>query len=91
MIKEHVKLLVSTKATLLEEKVEKTLEELREDGYDIVCVTSNISYAGDKGYMILCQIDYNEEIPNDNIDIPDYDAGIDFGAGMSFEGGPSNE
>lgn len=56
----HTMFLVSTKATLLEERVEKTMRELEEKGYTIDERKSNISYAGDKGYMILCQIDYHE-------------------------------
>lgn len=62
MIKDHVKFIVSSKAILLEERVEKELEALRTAGYEIDCVTSNISYAGEKGYMILAQIDYHEEV-----------------------------
>ena len=58
----HVKFFVSSKVTLLDEKVNKELKELRDAGYEIDCVTSNISYAGEKGYMVLAQIDYHEEI-----------------------------
>lgn len=61
-IKPHVKFFVSSKATLLEEKIEKELKELIEAGYEVDCVTSNISYAGEKGYMVFAQIDYHEEI-----------------------------
>lgn len=66
MIKDHVKFIVSSKAILLEERVEKELEALRTAGYNITSVTSNISYAGEKGYMILCQIDYWEDVSEEN-------------------------
>lgn len=62
----HVKFFVSSKVTLLDEKVNKELKELRDAGYEIDCVTSNISYAGEKGYMVLAQIDYHEEIFNND-------------------------
>lgn len=62
MIKDHVKFIVSSKVTLLEERVEKELEALRSAGFYIDLVSSNISYAGDKGYMILVQIEYHEDI-----------------------------
>ena len=58
----HVKFFVSSKATLLDEKVNNELKELQDAGYEVDCVTSNISYAGEKGYMVLAQIDYHEEI-----------------------------
>lgn len=58
----HVKFFVSSKATLLDDKVNNELKELQDAGYEIDCVTSNISYAGEKGYMILAQIDYHEEV-----------------------------
>lgn len=58
----HVKFFVSSKATLLDDKVNNELKELQDAGYEIDCVTSNISYAGEKGYMVLAQIDYHEEI-----------------------------
>lgn len=80
-IKMHVKFLTSTKAILLEEKVEKTLRDLEENNYIIDCITSNISYSGDKGYMILCQIDYHEEVIDDEVCISDFD----LGTGMSFD------
>ena len=58
----HTLFLVSTKATLLEDRVEKTMRELEDKGYIIDERKSDISYAGKEGYMILCQIDYHETI-----------------------------
>lgn len=62
----HVKFFVSSKVTLLDERVNNELKELQDAGYEIDCVTSNISYAGEKGYMVLAQIDYHEEIFDDD-------------------------
>lgn len=81
-IRSHIKLYTSTKAALLEDKLEKEIQELEENGFVIESITSNISYAGDKGYMILAQIKYCEEVTND---IKMFDAGIDFSANMSVD------
>lgn len=90
--KRHVKFFTSTKATLLEERVNKEIAKLEEDGYEILSVMSNISFSGKEGYMIICQIEYIEEVMrNDDISLDhQYDTGIDFGAGMSFDC-PSSE
>lgn len=59
--KTRVKLLTSTKGSLLEEKINETLEKLEDEGFYIMEITTNISYSGERGYMILAMIEYVEE------------------------------
>lgn len=56
MIEKKVKMIVSTKAVILEEKVNNAIEELQKEGWYIDNVNSNISYHGDQGYQILATI-----------------------------------
>lgn len=83
----HVKLFTSTKATLLEDRIEQEMKKLSDDNFIIDCVTSNISFAGKEGYMILAQMDYHEEVMDDDIQIG-FDLGSD--TGMYFDC-PSSE
>lgn len=78
----HIKLFTSTKATLLEDRIEAEMKKLQDNDYIIDCVTSNISFAGKEGYMILAQLDYHEEVMDDDIQIG-FDIGSD--TGMSFD------
>lgn len=80
----HVKFLASTKAVLLEEKVEEAIKELTERGRIVSNVSSNISFAGDKGYMILCQITYYEEVKSHDEDYL-FDSDLDFGVDLNFK------
>lgn len=72
MIKKKVKMLVSTKAVILEEKVNNAIEELQKEGWYIDMVDSNISYHGDQGYQILATITcVREDLWNED-DAPDF-------------------
>ena len=86
-----VKIIVSTKGEFVEQRVNKAIKELEDEGYLIHDVEVNISYAGKEGYQIIACIKYAEEVKNELEDIDLYDIGIDYGAGMSFDGGPSSE
>lgn len=67
--KRHTEFLISTKATLLQDRVNEALERLEsvtndegEQLYFDIDITPFMSYAGEKGYMIGCMIKYKEYI-----------------------------
>lgn len=79
IIKKKVKMLVSTKAVILEEKVNKAIEELQKEGWYVDMVDSNISYHGDQGYQILATITcVREELWNED-DILDFSSSFSDG------------
>jgi len=81
--KTHIKLYTSTKSTLLEDRVQKDIDELEEENYIIDKISSCLSFSGDRGYMILCQIIYHEEVlEEDEIHMYEWDS--DLSTGMSF-------
>ena len=69
MIKTRVKIFVSTKGVLLQDYLNKELETLENDGYQIVDVKTNISYAGSEGYQTMGTIIYEEWINDFKTDI----------------------
>lgn len=71
-IKKKVKMIVSTKAVILEEKVNNAIEELQKEGWYIDMVDSNISYHGDQGYQILATITCAREDLWNEDDDPDF-------------------
>lgn len=68
MIRTRLKYLTSTKATLLEDRVNAEIEKLENAGYFVDDVSNNISFAGEKGYMILCTIIYSEIVKKEEED-----------------------
>lgn len=80
----RIKIIVSTKQKLAEDRINEAIEELEKEGYLIHDIECNISYAGKEGYQIIGVIKYAEEIKNglENLNIPVCDIGIDFGADM---------
>ena len=87
--KVRIKTIVSSKQSLFEDRMNEEIDKLEKEGYTICNILSNISFAGEKGYMILGTIEYiiEEGYKIDNIHT--YDVGIDFGAGMSCDDGSS--
>lgn len=65
MTKTRVKILVSNKGPLLEERLNKELDKLEQDGYFIRSVETNISFAGEKGYQAIGTIVYEEYMDDD--------------------------
>lgn len=89
--KTRIKLLTSTKATLLEDKVNETLEKLENEGYFIMGIKTNISYSGERGYMILAMIEYYiEEDLGFDYDIDDIASGGGLTFGTDFGSAPLN-
>lgn len=91
IFRHRVKIIVSTKQKLAEERINEELEKLEQEGYLISDVECNISYAGKEGYQIIGVIKYAEEINNElnkleDIDVPMRDLGIDFGSDMPTSG-----
>lgn len=75
-----VKIVVSTKQALFEERVNKELEKLENDGYEILGIDTNISFAGKEGYQMMACIKYAEEVLHieynqDDVDIISYNIG----------------
>lgn len=77
--KHHVKVVVSTKQALVEQRVNEILEELENDGYEIFDIDMNISYCGREGYQILACIKYMEEVKDELKDLDLSTIGFDFG------------
>ena len=88
--KKRVKVFVSTKGLLLQDRINEELERLEKEGYYIVSVDTDISYSGSAGYQVIGTIVYEEEYVDDSDDfkIPDTLGFIDFSPGEpapSFE------
>lgn len=62
MIKTRTRIFVSNKGIMLEDKINNALDELEKEGYLIKSVSTEISYAGERGYMVMGTIVYEEEI-----------------------------
>lgn len=77
-IKTRVKIVVSNKGTLLEEKLNEALAELEDEGKTIKSIQTNISFSGSTGYQAIGTITYMEEY-YDQIDPIDFN--INFGIG----------
>lgn len=65
MIKTRIKIFVSNKGPLLEDKVNKELETLEQEGYFIRSIETDISFCGEKGYQSMATIIYEEYIEDD--------------------------
>lgn len=94
MIRRQIKSITSSKTAKFEEKMNEVIKDLEDKNCVIVSVSSNISYAGPAGYMLNGLITYlvhEEEEVDELDDITRFDYGIDFGTGMSFDGGPISE
>lgn len=76
--KTGVKILISNKGPLLEEKVNETLNKLESDGKIISDIQTNISFAGNYGYQAIAAITYLEDIINE---VDPIGFNIDFGIG----------
>lgn len=63
--KTRVKIFVSNKGTMLEEKVNTELEQLEKDGKIIDNIQTDISYSGTTGYQAMATITYLEDIINE--------------------------
>ena len=88
MIRHSIKVLISTKGEYLERKVNTALEELENNGCNIEEINSNISYSGDKGYMLMSVISYSYF--EEDINELDYDSvNLNFGIGESGPDCPS--
>lgn len=88
--KKRVKVFVSTKGLLLQDRINEELERLEKEGYYIVSVDTDISYSGSAGYQVIGTIVYEEEYDDDSDDfkIPDTIGFVDFCPGESL---PSSE
>ena len=60
--KTRVKIFVSNRGTMLEEKVNSELEQLEKDGKIIDNIQTDISYSGTTGYQAIATITYLEDI-----------------------------
>lgn len=60
--KTRVKIFVSNRGTILEEKVNSELEQLEKDGKIIDNIQTDISYSGATGYQAMATITYLEDI-----------------------------
>lgn len=60
--KTRVKIFVSNRGTMLEEKVNSELEQLEKDGKIIDNIQTDISYSGTTGYQAMATITYLEDI-----------------------------
>lgn len=78
--KRRVKIFVSTKGLLMQDKLNDELARLEKEGYYIVSIDTNISYSGSAGYQIIGTIVYDEEYVDDSNDfkMPDTSGIIDF-------------
>lgn len=82
MYRERVKVLVSTKGEFLERKINKAIEELEDVKCIIGPITTNISYHGKEGYMLMATIIYT--YLEEDINELDYSGtNLDFGIGES--------
>jgi len=84
--KRRVKVYVSTKGLLLQDKLNEELERLEKEGYYIVSVDTDISYSGSAGYQVIGTIVYDEEYIDDSYDfkMPDTSGFIGFNLGESL-------
>lgn len=80
MYRTNIKVVISTKASLFEKKVNEALDELQNEGCDVIKIDSDISYSGDKGYQAMAVITYTHmEVKPDELDNTGFN--IDFGIG----------
>ena len=88
--KKRVKVFVSTKGLLLQDRINEELERLEKEGYYILSVDTDISYSGSAGYQVIGTIVYEEEYVDDSDDfkIPDTSGFVAFYPGESL---PSSE
>lgn len=78
--KHRIKVVVSTKQALFEDRVNAELEKLEEEGNEIFDIDTNISYAGKEGYQIMACIKYLiPEEKNGVLDNVECDPNLDFG------------
>ena len=79
MIKTRVMIFVSTKGVLMQDYLNQALEKLENDGYQIVDVRTELSFAGKEGYQIMGTIIYEEWINDrDKFEIPATSGYVDF-------------
>ena len=91
--KKRVKVFVSTKGLLLQDRINEELERLEKEGYYIVSVDTDISYSGSAGYQVIGTIVYEEEYVDDSDDfkMPDTLGFIDFCPGESVSSSETTE
>lgn len=79
MYNTRVKIFVSNKGVLLEEKINNELAKLEQEGYFIRSVKTDISYSGSTGYQAMGTIIYEEYLDDEKSDFDNYS--IDFNPG----------
>ena len=91
--KKRVKVFVSTKGLILQDRINEELERLEKEGYYIVSVDTDISYSGSAGYQVIGTIVYEEEYVDDGDDfkMPDTLGFIDFCPGESIASSEETE
>ena len=82
MLKTRVKIFISNKGVLLEQRINEELERLEEEGYFIRHIDTDISFAGSTGYQTMATIVYEEYIADD-LDVDNSLFSIDSGELMA--------
>ena len=84
MFNTRIRIFVSNKGVLLEEKINNELAKLEQEGYFIRSVKTDISYSGSTGYQAMGTIVYEEYLDDGKSDFDNYS--IDFNPGeFSFQ------